>query len=182
MTIDERTTQWLGAYFHWLESQVREEGHQTHTYTDLLGLMHAKEFVWLVPNDDNRIVDGSDLRREFLQEAGAPDDLSPESFGPVSILEVLIGMSRRFAFVAEGDAEVWAWQFLVNLELDKMSDPLSRSKAAKADDMLERVIWRTYNPDGSGGFFPLTRPEEDQTQVELWYQMCAYAEEIHPEY
>lgn len=179
---DKRTAKWVEAYFHWLAPQVRDEGHQSHTYTDLLRLMHGKEFVWLVPNDDNRLVDGLDLRLEFLQEAEAPNDLSPETFGPVSVLEVLIGLSRRMAFVAEGDAEVWAWQFLGNLELHKMSDPLSRREAAQVDEILESLIWRTYNIDGTGGFFPLTKPEEDQTQVELWYQMCAYVEEIHPEY
>lgn len=179
---DERITQWAQAYLHWLEPQVREEGHQSRTYSDLLSLMHAKEFVWLVPNDDNRIVDGLDVRREFLREAKTPNDLSIEAFGPVSVLEVLIGLSRRMAFVAEGSAEGWAWQFLGNLELHRMSDPLSRIEVAQVDDVLESLIWRTYNVDGTGGFFPLAKPEEDQTQVELWYQMCAYVEEIHPEY
>ena len=40
--------------------------------------------------------------------------------------------------------------------------------------MLDEIIWRTYNYDGSGGLFPLREPVGDQRDVELWYQLCAY--------
>jgi hypothetical protein len=155
---DLAVAEWATAYFHWLEPQTREGGHQTKTYTDLLQLMHSKEFVWFVPNDDNRLVDGLDLRTEFLRESEAPSTLSPDEFGPPTILEVLVGLSRRLAFTAGGTAEGWAWQLLKNLELEKMSDPLSRRKCAEADEKLETLIWRNYAPDGAGGFFPLALP------------------------
>jgi hypothetical protein len=63
-----------------------------------------------------------------------------------------------------------------------MADPLDRRKARKAEEILDAVIWRTYLPNGQGGFFPLIDFEEDQTQVELWYQMSAFIREMHPEY
>jgi hypothetical protein len=50
------------------------------------------------------------------------------------------------------------------------------------EEILYALIWRTYDPDGVGGFFPLAWPKEDQTKIEIWYQMNAYAKEIHPEY
>jgi hypothetical protein len=50
------------------------------------------------------------------------------------------------------------------------------------EDILDTCIWRTYQPDGQGGFFPLAWPEEDQTKVELWYQIAAYIDELHPEH
>ena len=57
-----------------------------------------------------------------------------------------------------------------------MYDPVSKRKAMKIDDILENWLWRTYEYDGSG-FFPLTTTEEDQTKVEIWYQMAAYINE-----
>jgi hypothetical protein len=33
-----------------------------------------------------------------------------------------------------------------------------------------------------GGLFPLAWTDDDQTQIELWYQMAEYIEEIHPEF
>ena len=84
--------------------------------------------------------------------------------------------------MAGGESSGWAWQLIVNLELDKMSDMISRRKAVEVDEILETLIWRNYAPDGQGGFFPLAWPEEDQKKVELWYQMAFYVNEIHPEY
>jgi hypothetical protein len=144
--------------------------------------MHSKEFLWMpeAGNDDNRIADGLDLRVEFFHENGVDGD--KRMFGPASVLEVMIGISRRLAWSAGDGAEGWAWQLLRNLELHKMYDPLPRSKARKADEILERLIWRNYAPDGMGGFFPLAWPSRDQRGVEIWYQMNEYIGEIHPEY
>jgi hypothetical protein len=36
---------------------------------------------------------------------------------------------------------------------------------------------REYFPSGKGGLFPLENPREDQTKVEIWYQMHAYVME-----
>ncbi len=52
-------------YFDYLESQIgmrRNSG----SYRDLLNILFAKDFVWLVPNDDNRIADGLDIRAEWF--------------------------------------------------------------------------------------------------------------------
>lgn len=170
------------AYFRWLVEQVREEGaHPEHTYWDVLRIMHETEFLWQVPNDDNRIVDGREVKAEFLLPRGV--EFEPgEPGGAASCLEVMIGISRRLAWVAGESAEGWAWQLLCNLGLHRMPDPLSRAKAARVEDILSVLIWRNYDPDGSGGFFPLAWPKGDQRQTEIWYQMQAYAMEIHPEY
>lgn len=172
------------AYFHWLVAQVREPGrsHEEKTYWDLLRLMHRREFVWLIPNDDNRLVDGTDLRLEFLHENGTHEHMNKADFGPCSVFEVMIGISRRLEFNAGGKAEGWAWQLLDNLGLRKMSDPLSLRKQRVVNNILDALVWRTYSPDGMGGFFPLGWATEDQTKVEIWYQMAAYINEIHPEY
>lgn len=168
------------AYFRWLALQVKDQERRRYTYLDLLRLMHHKEFVWLVPNDDNRIIDGTDLRVEFLEQYRG--EWGREDFGFCSILEVMIGISRRLAFAAGGEAEGWAFQLLTNLRLLKASDPLSRRKAQVVDKILENLIWRTYDADGLGGFFPLNNPPEDQTHTEIWYQMAAYINEMHPDF
>lgn len=169
-------------YLHWLEPQLRDEhGNPDRSYWDLLNIMFETEFVWQVPNDDNRLVDGMDLRAEFSHEFRVSRS-KMLALGPCSFLEVLIGLSRRLAFAAGGSAPGWAWQLLNNLELHRMADPLSPAKQNKVRDILETVIWRNYSPDGTGGFFPLAWPDEDQTKVEIWYQMSAYTDELHPEH
>jgi hypothetical protein len=152
-------------YFEWLLTQIALP--RDRTYNELLRRMHEFEFIWTVPNDDNRIQDALDLRGYFLTE-GKPHH------PPVSVLEVLISLSRHVAFTASGSPEQWAWRLIKNLRLGKMSDPLTDYEHHKIGEVLYALVWRTYQSNGQGGFFPLQYPEEDQTKVEIWYQMNKY--------
>lgn len=158
-------------YFEWLTSQVAIPSNQT--YKDLFDRMHNTEFIWTVPNDDNRLQDGLDLRIEFLNGRRRKLDLNGATF-----LEVLIALSRRVAFIAGGEPHVWAWKLIKNLRLNKASDPLIGEKAERVEETLYSVVWRTYQRNGLGGFFPLKNSLEDQTKIEIWYQMNAYVNEI----
>jgi len=46
--------------------------------------------------------------------------------------------------------------------------------AEYVEDVTHAVIWRTYNENGNGGLFPLRDSDQDQRQVEIWYQLSAY--------
>lgn len=166
----------LEVYLGWLEPQcgVLE---QPRSYSGLLRTMLQKEFVWLIPNDHNRIADGLGVRREFFQETGLHGDL-----GPCSVLEVLVALSRRLEFQAGGEAPGWAWQLIRNLELHKYPDPIGRRKAIQIEEILQTLVYRTYDPDGQGGFFPQIDTNLDQRKIEIWYQMSHWVMEIHPEY
>lgn len=170
-------------YLRWLEPQIREQDQRpNNTYWDLLNIMFQTIFESHVEFDDNRMADGLDLRIEFCYASHIrPNAL--QDLGPCSFLEVLIGLSRRLSFAAGGSAPGWAWQLLTNLELQKMSDPIGERRARKIEGILDTCINRTYDPSGQGGFFPLyPHPDDDQTQVEIWYQMAAYISELHPEH
>lgn len=147
------------------------------TYWSLAGQLHSKEFVWFVPNDDNRVEDGRDLRNEFRDQEQIVDiDEEWMSLG-CSILELMIGLSRRLAFEAGGSARVWFWELIDNLEMTGFHDSWWREGLTKEiiDERLDRLIWRTYLYDGSfGGLFPLKNPAADQRDIELWYQLCQY--------
>lgn len=168
------------AYFQWLCSHVNiEYGRPTNrTYDQLLEILHGKEFVWMIPNDDNRVLDGMDLRHLFYNETHYTN--SKKLFmgiPPVSVLEVIIGLSRRLGFLDGGGPGDWAWRLIENLDLHKMWDPLSSRKREIIDDKLDVLIWRRYEPDGNGGFFPLAFPDRNQLKEELWHQMNSYLAE-----
>lgn len=169
-------------YLRWLEPQLSDEaGSHGKTYWGLLNFMFDTPFTWIVPMDDNRRVDGLDLRVEFAREVHIRPSIM-DRLGPGSFLEVLIGLSRHLAFTAGGEAPGWSWELLTNLELHRLPDPLTRPKQRKAKEIMCIAMERTYSPDGTGGFFPLAWPDGDQTQIELWYQMNAFIEELHPEH
>ena len=168
-------------YYEWLLAQI--EVRSKNTYNDLFERLHNTEFVWIVPHDDNRVGDGLDLRSEYLHGTVGWDHEEVMRF-PImtgkgaSVLEVLIALSRRTAFTCGGDAPWWAWQLIGNLGMYRFYDPMSKAKYAQLEEILEALIWRTYKRNGEGGFFPLNDPKEDQTKVEIWYQMNQYAMEI----
>lgn len=160
-------------YFEWLVSQIDVRTNRTYMY--LFERMHNLEFVWTVPRDHNRVQDGLDLRTEFKHEWNHHQG---PNLDMVTILEVLIGVSRRVAFHTDGNNRLWAWKLLKNLRLTKMSDPVDDNKIKKIEEILYNLVWRNYHPSGQGGFFPLRRPVDDQTKVEIWYQMNAYVIEM----
>lgn len=170
-------------YVQWLYDQLRtyeQSDKSQYDYTELTDILFKKEFVWTVPNDDNRIADGMELRMEFINIIGERVvDYALDTYlnDNCSILEVIIGLSRRLAFEGGGSAPSWAWLLIQNLELHKFQDPISRNDREKVDDIVYSVIWRTYDKNGQGGFFPLIETDQDQRKVELWYQMSAYLAE-----
>jgi hypothetical protein len=165
-------------YFEWLYSQVGDTSlsYPSKTYWGLLRQMYVKEFVWFVPNDDNRVEDGKYLRRDFVDDLRLINvDAGWLDLG-CSMLELLVGLARRLSFEAGGESRDWFWHLVNNIEIRFNDIDYKECPTAKTDidDALDRVIWRTYSPDGDRGLFPLMNPQEDQRKVELWYQLCAY--------
>lgn len=161
-------------YLPWLYGQVAEvkTRRSSRTYWDLFRQLYSTEFVWFVPNDDNRAEDGRELRSEWAAQEGVGYDPDWLSLG-CSFLEMLIGLSRRLTFEAEGDTSAWFWHLINNLELTGFHDR-SNFNPQDVDDVTATVIWRTYDEDGNGGLFPLRQPSGDQRKVELWYQLSEY--------
>lgn len=165
-------------YLQWLYSQVAEseEHRKDLSYWKLLKQLFTTEFLWLIPNDDNRLEDGKALRREFLSEQAIdPRDVDPDwlELG-CSVLELMVGLSRRLEFEAGGKSHYWFWVMMENIGLRSYHDGVRRYPRRHIDDVLQSIIFRQYNSSGLGGFFPLQIPLEDQRNVELWYQLSAY--------
>lgn len=165
-------------YFEWLYSQVCsvKRKNPARTYWNLFRILFTTEFFWFVPNDDNRVEDGKELRYDFMRDQQIdPDDVDKDWLQTgCSMLELCIGLAKRLAFETNGSVDEWFWELLENLDLRKYNDA-THIPRAKVEDTLDRVNWRTYRRNGHGGLFPLCRPpRDDQREVELWYQLNAY--------
>lgn len=164
-------------YFIWLYSQVASVRirNTARTHWSLCRQLHQKEFIWLVPNDDNRVEDGRNLRYEFLKHNRIRHpDQNWLQLG-CSMFEMLIGLSRRLSFEGDGEPREWFWELIDNLGLMHTNDQIYDDQIAKEiDEALDRVIWRQYASNGMGGLFPIVDADCDQRQVEIWYQMSSY--------
>lgn len=166
-------------YLRWLYAQVGSVRHRApaRTHWSILRVLFTKEFIWIVPNDDNRVEDGRDLRVEFLKSSGVREpDVAWMELG-CSMLEMLIGLSRRLSFETDREPRDWFWHFLHVLHLDHYTDDRTIPEE-EVNEILDRVIWRTYGRDGDGGLFPLLNPSRDQRDVEIWYQLNEWLLEL----
>lgn len=166
-------------YFTWLYSQVGdlEARNQSRTYWKILKQLFVKEFIWIIPNDDNRIEDGKALRHEFANDVDITNVDEDWMRLGCSMLELLIGISRRLSFQCEGEPRDWFWHLMNNLRLN-YNDRVKFS-TEQVENALDRVIWRTYEYDGKGGIFPLKNPTKDQRKIEIWHQLFAYISELN---
>lgn len=165
-------------YFKWLAVQVvnHRPRNPRSTYWSILRQLHQTEFTWTVHNDDNRVEDGRELRSEFLESINYVTIPIPgwQTLG-CSFLEMLIALSRRLSFQAEGEPSDWFWHLLDNVGLIVSDwDYEEQRMRGYVDQVLQSLNNRTYDRNGRGGLFPLHDSDVDQTQVELWYQMNYY--------
>jgi hypothetical protein len=164
-------------YFEWLYSQfaaVRNRN-PARSYWKLSKLLYTTEFVWLVSNDDNRVEDGVLLRQDFVSEQGSDGVTTEWMTLECSILEMLVALAKRASYQTGEDETTWMGRFFTNLEIDQYRDKnYTRAAERTIKDILETFVYRTYEKDGRGGLFPLRQTNQDQTKVELWYQLNAY--------
>lgn len=163
-------------YIKWLYRNVSPGGlTPPGTYWKLMVALYTKEFVWVIPNDDNRLGDGLELRLEFLEEAGIHKITVRKDWlrCGCSMLELFIALSRRLEFMTQSSAREHFWEMMRRLSFIEYNDSHDFD-LVDVDSTLDRIIWRTYEPSGAGGLFPLEHATQDQTKVELWYQLSAF--------
>lgn len=166
-------------YLEWLYNHVAAAGNPNpnRSYWTLIRHLYVRQFTWSVPNDDNRAEDGRYLRHEFLDDTGyILDDVGQMWFDlECSVLEMLIALAGRAAFQSGKGSGDWFWHFMDNLGLRYMTDAnFGLAEEREVEEVLDRLINRTYSGNGEGGLFPLRGTKEDQREVELWYQMSTY--------
>lgn len=183
-------------YFMWLCSKVG----RADDYYFLLKRLFKRNFYSIVPNDDNRALDGLDLRHQFNDEFGCADwavnivdgeVMDANLDGPCTVLEMLIGLAWRceWAMMHDDDygdrTSYWFWQMIKNIGLDEFSDDTYDSSFdIEVDRIIDIAIERRYSRYGKGGFFPLKNYKrnsyDDQRNVELWYQLSNWLNENYP--
>ena len=185
-----RLTNLKDQYFSWLYKQI---GRGNRSYRILCVELHSKPFRWHVHNDDNRCEDGLALRQTFMDEEHIDQrHLEVDYFlrRDCSVLEVLVALAQRIEFQTEDPgvfrkpAGDWFLEMIKNLGLDIYTDGhnhgnrFSELDETRIDEILEKFMDRMYDYYGNGGLFPLKRkPPQDQTRVEIWYQLMLYLDE-----
>ena len=169
-------------YFDWLCQLVYD---RRHTYfRELLTLLHNREFVYIIDMDGNRFEDGIELRYRFARERGYDYRLiaSELDIRPCSILEMMIALALRCEehimddYTLGNRTSQWFWGMIDSLGLRQMDD--QHINKITCDKIIDTFLDRNYAPNGRGGLFTLVNNRRDMRSVEIWYQACAYFNEI----
>ena len=170
------------SYFRWLCHDIGME-YKGKYYGLMLGELYKNDFRVLksVPRDENRAKEGIRLRSDYEDETGN----SCEKEGPCSILEMIIGISKRMndllmTYDTEYDnTKYYFWEIIRNLRLLQFDDSEFADQNYTCEvmiaDICSKICNRTYDKDGFGGMFPLFgHAKVDQRKVEIWFQMHEY--------
>lgn len=162
-------------YFKWLCAKVLDIN--TRNHHDLMRILHKTAFEPM-PNiicDANRAEDGKDLRDDWQISVKETFDREWRNL-PASVLEVFIAFAQHASFQTDMPVRYWFWRFMENLDLDEYRQ-VYEEDIPVIEDILATFIYRTYKPNGHGGMFPMRSTQNDQRQVEIWYQFCEYLED-----
>jgi hypothetical protein len=157
------------SYFYWLCDFIGGCGN----YTNLLKHLHKIDFIYLISMDGNRAEDGIRLRYRYNQEFA-------EWCGrkPCSVLEMMIALAVRceeniMGNDAYGDrTRYWFYSMIDNLGLSNMTDTNYNSDLV--NKVLDKFLYRQYEPNGSGGLFIFDNPRIDARSMEIWMQLNWY--------
>ena len=165
-------------YYRWLLDKVmyREMKQSGRSYKQLLLYLRSRKFTWLVPNDVNRAEDGKYLRVTYRMESG----INGEIKGSCTFLEMCIALAIRmnddiFSPDPTASPARWFWIMMENCGLDEFTDDNYDEHAV--EKIVNRILNRRFSESGSGGFFPLRHPKENQRNTEMWYMMQNYIQE-----
>lgn len=172
-------------YFDWLCYKVcNDDRFRRTSYLKLLLALHNKEFIWYIPNDENRAEEGVTLRSRFAADNGyGQNKIFMYLSGPCTVLEMMVALALRceeniMVNPQIGDRTTqWFWDMIKSLGLMRMS---GRSFDLDfVEYALDNFLHRQYKPNGEGGLFTIRRCREDLRDVEIWYQLCWYLDYIN---
>jgi hypothetical protein len=174
-------------YFAWLYKQVAsvESRNLARTYWKLLRILFTKEYIWSHPRDENRALEGINLRREFVGETNSSTSRDPGFFDePCDMLELLVVLVRKLAYddLDERPEEYWFHELLNNLGLSEFTDArLGDENVHDIQNVLDIAVNQRYPARGKRNtveLFPLSRGSRLNSQeTELLIKAEAYLAE-----
>lgn len=172
-------------YFIWLIDSISLGKYKSkrRQFEKVLKRLYEREFTYINPHDFNRAQDGIECRWHYASLTGQKEDFDILELclgGPCTILEMMVALSDKcYCLMGEDyseDRSFWFWSMMDNLGLTVNKTQWSNDYV---DLILDDFLERRYEPNGRGSLFLIRDTKgKDMRDVEIWYQMCAYLNEI----
>lgn len=185
MTADESIVE---TYFDWLRDDAFSSRAGRREYEGALKALHDIPFYWTLWSDENRAGDALAFRQfDFLGQQTDLYDVDQRwlelwASATPSVLEVLMGVARRWHLYFEGAIPFYFGHLWRNMEFDR--HPGKNLTGDSLDAIrLKADIWmsRQFQPNGQGSPFPVANhlvfDVLDMREIEIWSQMSVYSAE-----
>lgn len=169
-------------YFNWLMELAFPNKEFQERYHSLLNQLYSAQFMWdkQTPLDENRYIDGVDLRTSFAYRLKIPQEVVDECIqGPCSILEMVCALGVRIDndimanyYTGDDHGYFWIQKMLKNLDLLQYDD--LHWDFAVVELKLNNFLNKNYSKEGFGGLFYIPNSEKDMRSLNIWDQMCYY--------
>jgi hypothetical protein len=169
-------------YFTWLSTLAFPNEEFQKSYSNLLTQLYETPYKWdrTQPLDENRYVDGLNLRETFAYKTKLPEDIVYSSIeGPCSMLEMLCALGVRIdndimANTATGydHGYYWIQEMMRNLGVLRYENSYWNSGAVAT--IISDFHAKNYSADGLGGLFYIPNSQRDLRTMNIWDQMCYY--------
>lgn len=145
-------------------------------YSELASVWDELDFVWYIPEDEDKAIQALRMRDEYCFETGMP---SPRQ-APASFLEVFVSITDTLTAMLYQDRESFTKSILLNVGARSFSDDGHLPSKIHEEALLiaERVMYRTYSRNGTGGLFRI--PGVDTLEMPLTTQMIQWANLYDP--
>lgn len=145
-------------------------------YSELASVWDEIDFVWYIPEDEDKAIQALRMRDEYCYETG----LSSPRQAPASFLEVFVSITDTLTAMLYQDREEFTKSILLNMGARSYSDDgcLPSEIYEGALEVAERVMYRTYGRNGSGGLFRI--PGANILETPLTIQMIKWANLYDP--
>lgn len=168
-------------YFKYLCDQVRLG--KRNGYEQLMLSLFETDFIFLLADDENRVIDGMEERERFMysnNNVKTVEKIFLQEDFPCSVMELMIGISKRmdnFIYSIDEGSKInkCFYTLLDNLNLSKFND--KNFDRISVDIILTNFVNRKYRPNGQGSLFPLKYPEKDMRNIPIYLQMTAFLNE-----
>ena len=178
---------WLEeTYFDWLGRDAFKTLNSRREYEGVLRELHKIPFYWTIWSDENRAGDALAFRQsDFLGFQSDLDHLDQKwlaawAAAAPSVLEVLLGMCRRWSFYFEREVPFYFGHLFRNLGLERYPGRvLSSSTMDTVRGIADTWMSRQFSPNGLGSPFPIVYELNviDMRKLDIWSQMNAYSAE-----
>lgn len=171
-------------YFEWMYRLVCGEGGRDLSFRKLLMRLYDLDYQYTLPMDENRWTDGVQLRYRYGREHNIPDYVVASELDtrPCSMLEMMLALSLRCEETIMIDDHFgdrtgqWFWNMISSLGLGGETD--RNFRASHVDAVVDRFNNRRYSPNGEGGLFRVNDRNINLLNMDIWYQMQAYINDV----